>query len=78
MMICGRFGNSCGTPFIKDAYIEKNRQYENFGSYLKDRPSQPWTDLSEVRQQKNKFYLTRRIKNNKFKKKTLRNNTLVK
>ena len=73
MMICGRFGNSCGTPFIKDTYIEKHRQYENFGPYLKDRPSEPWTDLSEIKQQKNKFYLTRRNKNNKFKKRTQKN-----
>jgi hypothetical protein len=46
MMICGRFGNSCGTPFIKDDFIRKHRQYENFGPYLKDRPSEEWTNLS--------------------------------
>jgi len=46
MTICGRFGNSCGTPFIKDDYIKEHRQYEIFGSYLKDRPSQEWTELS--------------------------------
>jgi hypothetical protein len=46
MMICGRYGNSCGTPFIKNDFIEKNRQYEIFSPYLKDRPSEEWTDLS--------------------------------
>lgn len=46
MTICGRYGNSCGTPFIKDDFIEKNRQYEIFGPYLKDRPAEEWTDLS--------------------------------
>ena len=46
MMICGRYGNSCGTPFIKDDFIKKHRQYENFGPYLKDRPSEEWTNLS--------------------------------
>jgi len=47
MMICGRYGNSCGTPFIKDDFIKKHRQYENFGPYLKDRPSEEWTNLSD-------------------------------
>jgi hypothetical protein len=46
MTICGRYGNSCGTPFIKDDFIEKNRQYEIFGPYLKDRPAEEWTVLS--------------------------------
>uniref|UniRef100_A0A6C0JI88 Uncharacterized protein n=1 Tax=viral metagenome TaxID=1070528 RepID=A0A6C0JI88_9ZZZZ len=46
MIICGRYGNSCGTPFIKDEFIKKHRQYENFGPYLKDRPTEEWTDLS--------------------------------
>jgi len=46
MIICGRYGNSCGTPFIKEDFIKKHRQYEIFGPYLKDRPSEEWTDLS--------------------------------
>ena len=70
MMICGRYGNSCGTPFIKDEYIEKHKQYENFGPYLKDRPSEPWTDLGKIQEgggksssKRRKIYLTRRIRN---------------
>jgi hypothetical protein len=63
MMFCGRFGNSCGTPFITREFIEKHKQYENFGSYLKDRPSQPWTDLSEIKTERKRFSLTRRHKN---------------
>jgi len=43
MAICGRFGSSCGTPFIKDKFIRQHRQYEMFAPYLFDRPSQPWT-----------------------------------
>jgi hypothetical protein len=46
MTICGRFGNSCGTPFITKDFIKKHRQYEMFGPYLKDRPTQPWTEFS--------------------------------
>ena len=52
MTICGRYGNSCGTPFIKDEFIKKNRQYEVFGPYLKDRPSEEWTLLSETTSEK--------------------------
>jgi len=46
MTICGRFGSSCGTPFIKDEFIKKNRQYEIFAPFLKDRPSEDWTNFS--------------------------------
>jgi hypothetical protein len=83
MTICGRYGSSCGTPFIKDEFIQKHRQYESFGPYLKDRPFEEWTNLScegeeEQEQQeggknkkiKPKFRLTRKSKN--YKKKTLK------
>jgi len=80
MTICGRYGSSCGTPFIKNDFIEKNRQYEIFGSYLKDRPFEEWTDLfaegeSEQEGGKNpnyrrRFRLTRKSKN--YRKKTLK------
>ena len=46
MSFISRWGNSCGTPFIKDEYCKKHRQWENFGPYLKDRLSQPWTEFS--------------------------------
>jgi hypothetical protein len=69
MTICGRYGNSCGTPFITREYIAQHRQYENFESYLKDRPSEPWTDLSEIKTEKKRFSLTRRrVKSNNMKK----------
>lgn len=55
----GRFGNSCGTPFMVADYCKKHRQYERFCPYLKDRPSQPWTVFSSV---KSKMKLTRREK----------------
>lgn len=74
MMICGRYGNSCGTPFVKNDFIKKHRQYEFFGPYLKDRPSEEWTDLSFETQKggkshKVKFRLTRK-KNKHNKNKT--------
>jgi len=46
MIICGRYGSSCGTAFIKDDFIKNHRQYEVFSPYLKDRPSEEWTNLS--------------------------------
>ena len=45
----GRFGNSCGMPFVVSEYCKKNRQYENFCPYLKDRPKQPWTVISGLK-----------------------------
>ena len=60
MMICGRFGNSCGTPFLKNEYFKNNRQFEMYEPYIFDRPSQPWTDLP--------FFKTFTKKNNIHKK----------
>lgn len=46
MSFIGRYGNSCGIPFLKDEFCKKNRQYYKFCPYLKDRPTQPWTEFS--------------------------------
>jgi hypothetical protein len=69
----GRFGNSCGIPFVKDEFCKKHRQYYKFCPYLHDRPSQPWTEFASEQEsnKKNKFRLTKkggRNKNNKTKK----------
>jgi hypothetical protein len=62
MTFDARYGNSCGTPFVVSEYCKKNRQYERFCPYLKDRPSQPWTVFSIT---KDKFKLTKKhIKKN--------------
>jgi len=68
MTFFGRFGNSCGIPFLKNEYCDKHIQFDNFRPYLKDRPSQPWTKLS-IQNYDNKNI------NNKFSKK---NNKYVK
>ena len=72
MSFIGRFGNSCGIPFIKNEYCKKNRQFEKFCPYLKDRPSEPWTEFSvDNNKPKSKFKLTKkggRGLNNKTKK----------
>jgi hypothetical protein len=45
MGFAARFGSSCGMVFKKDEFCKKHRQWEMFAPYLKDRPSQPWTDF---------------------------------
>ena len=59
MSFLGRFGNSCGTPFMKDDFCKSHRQYEKFCPYLHDRPSEPWTEFT-ITNIKNKFKLTRK------------------
>jgi hypothetical protein len=54
-----RWGSSCGTPFYKDKFCNKNKQWKYLEPYLEDRPSQPWTYFS---------IYTNKIKNNKTKK----------
>ena len=73
MSFIGRFGNSCGIPFIKDEFCKQHRQYYKFCPYLKDRPSEPWTEFS-ILNVKKKFKLTKkggRHLNNKTKKNTV-------
>jgi hypothetical protein len=80
MTICGRYGSSCGTEFKTNEFIKKHRQYEVFGPYLKDRPSEEWTNLSyekhedndETENLKSKFRLTRKNKNKHNKNTSLR------
>jgi hypothetical protein len=63
MGFIGRFGNSCGTPFIKDEFCKKHRQYYKFCPYLKDRPSEPWTEFTSEDKNsktKSKFRLTKK------------------
>lgn len=59
MSFVGRFGNSCGIAFIKDEFCKKHRQWDNFCPYLKDRPSEPWTEFT-ITNIKKKFKLTRK------------------
>jgi len=43
MSFMGRFGNSCGTPFIVNEFCNKRRQWNYLKPFLHDRPTQPWT-----------------------------------
>ena len=46
MTFYGRFGNSCGMAFDKDAFCKKHIQYMDYYDYLINRPSQPWTKFT--------------------------------
>ena len=62
MSFIGRFGNSCGIEFNKDEFCKKHRQYYKFCPYLRDRPSQPWTEFTITNtytDKKSKFKLTK-------------------
>jgi len=60
----GRFGNSCGTPFISKSFFNRHRQWKNFSPWIKDRPTQKWTIFSE-NQNKSCNNITKTNKNNK-------------
>jgi hypothetical protein len=70
MCFVGRFGNSCGIPFIKNDFCKKHRQWEKFCPYLNDRPGEPWTEFT-ITNLKNKFKLTK--KGGNYRKKTKKN-----
>jgi hypothetical protein len=44
----GIWGSSCGTPFYKDEFCERNLQWEPLKPYLHDRISQPWTTFESA------------------------------
>ena len=77
MSFIGRFGNSCGMPFIAKDFFKEHRQYEKFEPYIKDRPTEPWTEFtissSSFKKSKSKFKLTKkgRTMKNKTKKSKL-------
>ena len=51
----GIWGSSCGTPFYKDDFCERNLQWEPLKPYLHDRISQPWTTFSPLSVQTKNF-----------------------
>jgi len=78
MSLIGRWGSSCGMPFNKTDFCKQHIQWREQEPYLKDRPSQPWTefttgalylrDLSSVaRTKKHKLYKNYKNKHGKTK-----------
>lgn len=45
----GRFGSSCGTPFIVDDFIENHPEYKKWAPFLHDIPRNQWTTLRLTR-----------------------------
>jgi hypothetical protein len=39
----GRYGNSCGIPFVKEMFCNQHREWAFLKPYLHDRPQQPWS-----------------------------------
>ena len=54
MSFSGRWGASCGTPFVSKTFFNKHRQWIQYEPYLHDRPRQPWTIFSANSKEKNK------------------------
>ena len=48
LKFAGIWGSSCGTPFYKDEFCERNLQWESLKPYLHDRISQPWTTFEST------------------------------
>ena len=71
MAFIGRFGNSCGIPFVKDTFFKKHRQWEKFAPYLRDRPSEPWTEFTIAAPLKKRFRVTRRVRSGRNKTKKI-------
>jgi hypothetical protein len=46
MVLSCRWGSSCGLAFDKTDYFKKNINWQEYEPYIKDRPSQPWTDFT--------------------------------
>ena len=48
MTMCGRWGSSCGIPFDANKFFDEHRQWITQKPYLRDRPTQPWTEFKEI------------------------------
>lgn len=40
-----RWGSSCGRPFDSEKFFKEHIQWRHLEGYLKDRPTQPWTEF---------------------------------
>jgi hypothetical protein len=70
MGFAARFGSSCGTAFKKDEFCKKHTQWAMFAPYLKDRPSQPWTDFAAKDSHLQNTHATTRKKKRLLRRKT--------
>ena len=70
----GIWGSSCGTPFYKDEFCERNLQWESLKPYLHDRFSQPWTTFDSAMTTTTSAHNTHHNTKNNNTKKIKRNN----
>jgi hypothetical protein len=66
MSLIGRWGNSCGMPFIKDEFMKKHIQWGNIAEFINDRPTQEWTVFS-ITKNKSRPLFTKKKKESKTK-----------
>jgi len=50
MSFMAKYGSSCDIPFVAAEFCDKNRQWAYLKPYLMDRPTQPWTEFSSIKQ----------------------------
>jgi hypothetical protein len=81
MSFDARWGSSCGTAFKASEYFKKHRQYAKFEPYVKDRPSQPWTEFTidnsystSKTKSKGKFRLTKKGRESNVKRASTKKN----
>lgn len=76
MSFIARFGSSCGIAFDKKEFCKKHIQYENFCPYLRDRPSEPWTEFQSYhfKIKKNKHNSKHISKNKRYNKHSKKEN----
>jgi hypothetical protein len=48
MSMCGRWGSSCGIAFDADKFFDEHRQWITQKPYVKNRPTQPWTEFKSI------------------------------
>ena len=60
MSFIGRWGASCGTPFIAKKFCNEHRQWKHYLPYLHDRPREPWTVFKAYHMKHRKNMKTKR------------------
>ena len=76
MSFVARFGNSCGMPFSAADFCNKNRQWKYLEPYLKDRPTEPWTEFVISSALTRKTRKTRKIPKTRTTRKTRKTPTI--
>ena len=71
MSFMGKYGSSCNIAFNKDEFCKEHRQFSRFSPYLRDRPSQPWTEFT-INEKNKKSKLTKKY-NKKTNNKSIKN-----